>query len=191
MAKLIGITGKAGAGKDTAFLNFDKARDYRVRQMAFGTGVKEAAAKVFNVQVKNFYTHKEDVCPEWGITYREMLQKLGTEFARDMIDKDFWVKWIETSWREACKQGYDYVFVTDVRFDNEAQWIAEKGGATICIERPGNELLVADAAAHASEAGVGGQWIFDHIQNDGTEKELGQKLDSLLRHAAIFDNPGI
>jgi len=182
MAVIVGITGKAGSGKDTAVEQFMSAHEHPLAyRLAFGTGVKHAAAYIFQEPLGKFYDNKEDMSAQWGITYREMLQKLGTDFARDMIDKDFWVKWLSNKVVEVA-DSIKLVFVTDVRFDNEADWIKKCGGIVVEIQRPGSISILDEAEQkHPSEHGVDRALIDVTIINRGTIPRLGEKLEAVLK----------
>jgi len=185
--KIIGITGKAGSGKDTMVELFLKNSAHPLSQrLAFGDGVKHSAAAIFREDLGNFYENKQDISDQWGITYREMLQKLGTEFARDMIDQDFWVKWL------AGKMGgiataVQLVFITDVRFNNEAQWIQMQGGIVIEVIRDGYSTLSSlEEVQHASESGISEPLIDYRIVNRESVEHLGEQLDKVLKEAGII-----
>ena len=85
---LIGFSGKAGAGKDTAgkFL----CDTYRCMHYYFAKPLKEGAKIMFNLsdeQIEN----KEKVIEPWGMSPRKLYQLLGTEVGRG-IDVNIWVK---------------------------------------------------------------------------------------------------
>lgn len=179
MSILIGITGRAGAGKDTVA---DYLRtDYGFTPMAFADPLKAAASTLFNLPLEHFYDRdlKEAICPEWGMSPRHMAQRLGTEAMRGTFGQDFWIKrWIMEygnmpAWMD--------VVVTDVRFNNEAQAIRDMGGMVLHIRRPGDGCLDGAAAAHASEAGVTYISSYDKVLvNDGSIEDLYRKVDSLF-----------
>ncbi|HHK4489846.1 TPA: deoxynucleotide monophosphate kinase, partial [Pseudomonas aeruginosa] len=66
--------------------------------------------------------------------------------------------------------------ISDVRFDNEADWIRAKGGVVVHLRRQG----AADVAAHSSESGItpGARDLF--ISNDGSLNDLYQTLDEVM-----------
>ena len=57
----------------------------------------------------------------FGVTPRHMMQTLGTEWGRHMIDGDIWVKAFARLNAGMC------VIVPDVRFENEAALVREHG----------------------------------------------------------------
>lgn len=80
-------------------------------------------------------------------TPREFMQYFGTEVMR-AIDDQFWPKWLIS---RVSENDLDYVFITDVRFDNEEVVIRAMGGDIIGIDRgqPLEDL-------HASEVCISG-----------------------------------
>ena len=125
---LIGISGKAGAGKDT--LGKYLCDEYRCMHYYFAKPLKEGAKIMFGLsdeQIEN----KEKVIEPWGMSPRKIYQLLGTEVGRG-IDVNIWVKNAEMFVKSV--PGFTVV-ITDVRFDNEAFWIHNRGGVVINIVR--------------------------------------------------------
>lgn len=78
-----------------------------------------------------------------GQSSRKLMQTFGTEFVRNSISTEFWVQHFL---KRARDSGCDLVFVTDVRFDNEAVVC----DSLIEVRRTGVEYT----GEHASERGV-------------------------------------
>lgn len=119
-------------------------------------------------------------------TPRQALQWLGTEVGRQMLHPDIWVNllmqrldaYIFAS--SACP-----AYVTDVRFKNEYEALAERGALHVLVERPG----VAAGDAHVSEALPFDKKSFDFIiSNDGDLAELAVKLEPIKK--ALSPRPG-
>jgi len=154
--RIIGLTGKARSGKDTVAgmiegLSFTK--DFTcVQTYALAWPLKKAASIAFGIPFENFnHADKKEIPDEyWGISPREIAQKFGTECMRNVFDEDFWLKRMEM---ELTKCSDDVIFViTDIRFENEADWVREHGGEIWHISRP--SLGGGVVRSHASEAGV-------------------------------------
>lgn len=118
----------------------------------------------------NYLVHqaKQVVVGDAGVSVRHMLQTLGTEWGRQCIHPEIWVR----CWKGRAQQ-YSAVVADDVRFPNEAAMIKLLGGEIWCINRP-------DAPrehGHASEGSLDGYEEFDRfITNDGTIDDLISKL---------------
>lgn len=175
---LIGLTGKSGSGKSTAADYLWSTAGFL--EMAFADRLKEATSVLFGWDrlALDDQEYKAEVCPVWGITRREGLQKLGTEAVRGVFGDDFWIK----AWRQVYDQvqGIDNVVVSDVRFFNEADTIRAMGGVIVHIVRPGVETVgVPD---HVSESGVEVMPDDYVIMNDGSVEQLYEQLDGLLEY---------
>ena len=168
---VIGIAGPAGAGKDTVAnfivdsMGFVKA--------SFATPIKEMMSVLGLTYEQLHGDQKEVVDPRYGKTPRHMMQTLGTEWGRQMIRGDIWARalFVEI---QRCSERFthdtttiNYV-VADVRFNNEARLLREKGGWIIHVE--GRDAGVG--SDHASEAGV--EWHENDmvIDNSGELHEL-------------------
>lgn len=183
---LIGLSGRIGSGKDTAAeMLLDlmpekhfhiKGFSYKLKQVAeMFTGIP--AATMSKQEVKNTFL------PEWGMTLRQLLQKLGTDAVRDNLHQDAWVL--------ALFADYNYIppmhtgaikhpnwIITDVRFPNEAQAIRERGGIILRMQRRSGwnkaDLL------HPSETALD-LYHFDHyIDNNGTLENLREEIQHLI-----------
>lgn len=92
---------------------------------------------------------------------RRFLQFLGTEAFRKNVDDLYWVKRAAAK-IEAMPEGTKLVFIPDMRFPNEADYIREIGGQVWRIERynadgtPFDNGLSAEAKAHPSETALDG-----------------------------------
>lgn len=181
MTLIVGMASRAGCGKNTAvdFFVYNNETG-KARHLAFGDGVKKATAAMFNIPIFNLYKNKEAVSERWGITYRTMMQKVGTEFARNIIDKDFWVTYLMPDMENLLRQEPDTIFITDVRFDNEAKWITNMGGVIIKIHRSGFLHLLGKEAEHESELGIDDSLVDYHISNEGSSHDLGQSLAKII-----------
>lgn len=181
MTLVVGLHGKAGCGKNTAadFFAYQNKAEV-IRQLAFGAGVKKATSSFFNIPIHEFYDHKDEVSVRWGMTHRSMLQKVGTEFARNMISKDFWVLYLMPEMEDLLKDGTDVILITDVRFENEAEWVTKMGGYMVQIVRPQPLQLVGEEAEHESEKVLPSRMIDGVLVNDSTPHELGIKLTNLI-----------
>jgi len=146
---LIGFTGKAGVGKDTAF-GFIKEVYPEAQRFAFADPIRNAVQAAFPY-IDFSKLSKEDMIPQLGVTVRYLYQTLGTEWGRDIIGPNCWILGLEEAYKLS-----DMLVVTDVRFDNEAREIQRLGGVIVQILRPDATRLT-----HRSELGV----RFDYIEH--------------------------
>lgn len=188
--KLIGLLGPARVGKDTVGqLMVDH---HNFRQYAFADPIRKACSEMFGLPVSRFMGNDPDrdkPDPFWGISPREMLQKLGTEGGRNLFRDDLWIKRAEQEWNIMKVDGFlddqslDLPFwngmvITDVRFRNEAEWIITQGGSVVRVFRPNRIRSVRD---HASEQEIE-QCVFTHkVVNDGSISYLHSKVFNVVQ----------
>jgi hypothetical protein len=206
--KIIGLTGRAGAGKDTFAgyaIEWCEQQGLTAQRLAFADSLKVSAARALGFQgvsklgspaevaecvafcndIKNSTevtvaryipgsTGPEPEPPDWEIltkiTGREFLQFYGTEAHRDVFGKEFWNEQTQEKLEELISgHEVDVVFLTDLRFENEAEMIHRLGGEVWEVLRPEAE---ATADMHASEAGLTPEQIDFRVYNTGTFMEF-------------------
>jgi hypothetical protein len=165
--RLIGISGRARAGKDSCASVLTGELGF-VR-IAFADALKDGARAMFGFSEEQIGgSLKETVDARFGVSPRRVMQLLGTDFGRKLIAEDLWVRLAGARIDLAREKGARGIVVPDVRFPNEAQAVRAWGGRVWRVERPG----VADVAAHESETALD-RYDFDAvIDNDGTLADL-------------------
>ena len=123
----------------------------------------------------------QEVVDEYGWDYakveypeaRTLQQKMGTELGRQLLGANFW---IDRAAEEIAKRDLSDVVITDIRFQNEVDWIHSRGGIVARLSRPS----AIDADAHDSEVGVDNLRGIDvEIDNSGTFMFLEQQVKNL------------
>ena len=153
---IVAFCGEIGVGKST--LAHDLADSTGGKVLSFADPLREMIGKIVN---KDYLTSEmidgiraKDVEIPWlghpeKTTGRKLLQYLGTEFGRDLIDPEIWVK---VAKQRAEEYGLDrHIFFDDLRFDNEAEMIRSLGGLVVMVKRDG---FTPTADSHASEKGI-------------------------------------
>lgn len=137
--RLIGIAGPARAGKDTlaSYLLDNLSNDWS--RSSFADPLKEML-RAIGVDCSD--ENKPLINSDYGVTPRHMMQTLGTEWGRHMIDGDIWVKAFARLNAGKC------VIVPDVRFENEADLVREHGVLIHLVGRGGIE------GSHVSENAI-------------------------------------
>lgn len=167
MPKIIGITGRAGSGKDTLadyLVNVHDAQKYN-----FALPLKQALNAMFGWTMEQWDDRvwKEDTIPWLGRSPRYLAQTIGTEWGRDLVRPDLWVKLAEQRYLAHRETQPDSPFVIpDCRFDNEALMIKELGGVVVQIRGRATQV-----ETHLSEAGIAQGLIDAWIDNVGTIPE--------------------
>lgn len=177
---LIGLSGPAGCGKDTARGILERYHGYA--GLAFADPMRDMVRALLESSGASdeWLTRrelKEQPVPGLGISTRHMMQTLGTELARQHWGEDFWLRMAAgrmAQVRSICYARPVRFVVSDVRFANEARWIREQGGVLWRIERPG----LPTVRPHASEQQA---LAFDQvIDNSGTVRDLHRAIDAAI-----------
>lgn len=117
---------------------------------------------------------KEEPIPGWGeLTPRRLMQTLGTEWGRNHIHQDLWIKVAHDQIKSLRSRGLPVV-VDDMRFPNELGLIKQMGGDAIKVIRP--DITLLDSRSHESEAGLHAYDFDFHLFNDGTLDQLRSKV---------------
>lgn len=178
MGKIIGITGEAGSGKDTV-ANYLK--DYYprfFRSVAFADPLRSMLVASGAVTLEQLTDRelKEQVIEGIGKSPRQMAQTLGTEWARQNVNEDFWLLLAKRR-IDVLLAGDFNVLVTDVRFENEAAFVRKLGGVIWHIKRK----AAGTNHKHASEAGIKFAKGDVLIDNNETMGHLFETVDKLVK----------
>ena len=148
MRPIIGLAGRARAGKSTAaelLLRIGAGRYL----YSFADPIRDMLLAGLDIDLDSAYwqMRKEDPIARFGgHSPRSLMQTLGTDWGRERVHPDLWL----TLAGDALQARGLGMIVADVRFDNEAAWIRRQGGVVLHIERG----KAPPVRAHASEAGV-------------------------------------
>jgi hypothetical protein len=119
-------------------------------------------------------------------TPRLILQRLGTEGVRDVIHPNAWVNAAMVGYKDGFSHGDEQSnwYFTDMRFPNELDAVAIRGGITIRIERgDGN------TGDHESETALDDSLDkFDYVvDNNGTMEDLFYKIHSIMKDFNLIE----
>lgn len=137
--KIIGLAGLAGVGKDTA-LTLLKLQ-HRTAGLAFADPMRAMIEALFaNTDTPRRYMqhrrYKEAVIPQLGVSYRRLVQTLGTEWGLNCLAEDFWTRIADARLAKLQQLRWEAIAITDVRTASEAAWVRSKGGLVWHIHRP-------------------------------------------------------
>ena len=135
--EIVGITGFAQTGKDTFFLlahEILEKKDINIVRGAFADGVKQALHQLL---VKKAGISAVTNNPKEKELIRPLLVEYGTGLMRK-LDPEYWIRRMERS-IELGKAVNAKVFITDLRYENELDWLKEKGGKLIHISKTGSK----------------------------------------------------
>jgi hypothetical protein len=172
--QIIAFTGLAGSGKSTAAAHLCDVHGFERVRFAGPLKSMMAALGLTYEQIEG--SEKEKPCALLGgKTPRYAMQTVGTEWGRDIIDPDLWIR----AWQAAVDRlpAAVPVVVDDCRFPNEAAAVRGAGGVLVRIVRAG---AGAGASGHSSEDQELGP-VAMTIQNDHTPEDLFRRLDVAVR----------
>lgn len=104
---------------------------------------------------------------------RRLLQVLGTEVGREMIDQDLWVRLVFRKVDDAMGAGHD-VAITGIRYPNELEWVRRRGGVVVWVDRG-----LAPVNGHTSDNSLGQEHCDLTLINWGTLDDLYTGVDWL------------
>jgi len=185
---IIGLLGKKGSGKDTVGNYISK--NYNGQCESFAKPLKDICKILFLFNDEQLYGNlKEELDNYWKITPRHAFQYIGTELIRNKIKElipnigdNFWIKNMEKRLNDNDNDidndndNKKLIIITDVRFQNEVDFIKSKNGIVIKINR---DNIINDE--HSSEKNIDYIKNYDYIiDNNDTFESLYLQIDSIL-----------
>lgn len=201
---IIGLTGRAGAGKDTV-LQLLQERRFGIARAAFADALRVECAAAFGVDRTLFETrslkeiphqslastrcndpafvrHLGTLCWFAELKPRTVMQQWGDY--RRAVDADYWVRLLDPVAASARTIGCRALVVTDVRYQNEVDWLRRHGGVLWRVERPGLRLV----SGHSSETALADVPADVTLLNEGGVELLAKRatdaFDDLVGAAA-------
>lgn len=140
-------------------------------------------------QLENEWFKNSDVPYTWTksaleiSTYRELMQKLGTEVFRKNIHEGIWVDLLMNKYDKAVMDGKpeDWL-ITDVRFKDEADSVNGRLGTLIRVHK--NEI---NREVHQSERDLDDYpWFQYEIDNNGSLEDLIIQVRDVMRKEGVL-----
>ena len=181
---LVAISGKSGHGKDS-LCDMIKSGvsdlDTRQETLCFADPLKQAAIDIFGLSRYHMDSQRgkrEPIEKLGGVTTREILQKLGTDFARNIFN-DIWVYRYDDTIQgiiHSVKKNL-IIFTTDMRFKNEYHTYddyKEKYGIDVIRIRVHRPDFTIKESNHLSETDLDDivSWDYHFSANDLYSLEL-------------------
>lgn len=182
--KLIGLTGPASSGKDTVARFLCDTQGFV--QIAFADPIRDGLKAMFDLTDYQLAdsTQKEKAILLIGKSPRELMQTLGTEWGRKLVNPDLWVHlaWARITRLRLASPNLHIagVVISDVRLENEAQFVRERGRLWHIRRPAGYSTLTTKTAMHSSEQGVAFQVGDSVLNNDGSIEDLHETVAQLF-----------
>ena len=174
---LIGLTGPARTGKSTTAYHL--TLEHGFASYAFADPLRDALMAIFGLSPEDFEgTAKEKPIAWLGRSPRQLMQLLGTEWGRHMISANLWVDLAEQHFDALADASWPapHYVISDVRFENEADFIRKRGGVIVHLQR----FDAPKVNPHISEAGVSLHKNDLVLVNDGDLPSLQRQIQELL-----------
>ena len=181
---LIGITGPAFSGKDTIANHLCWTHGFTCE--AFADPLRDGLSALFGLFPYHFDAkHKEKVIEWIGKSPRELLQTLGTQWGRDLVNRQIWCRHMHQRLQK-FQRLHEYhenfaasIVIPDVRFVDEERFIHSHGGVIWRVIRPGAETTAH--SDHTSEQELQRIVADSLLINDGTIQALQRAADAALQ----------
>lgn len=174
--KIIGLHGLARSGKDT--LASYLVEHHGFVRIGLADPLRKFVSDITGIPLEDLMDGPTKETPlEWlnNKSPRVLMQTLGTEWGRELIDPEMWLKVAHQAIRRARQDGAPGVVIPDIRFDNEAWFTKACGGEVFKVVRDG----AAPVSAHVSEAGIDESLIAGIVNNNGPLSALAHAAQQL------------
>lgn len=196
--KIVGISGKAESGKDTA-AGFIVKVFQRPRRTSFADALKVEALKLWvapggggEQHPYRLFIQGESILSEDQLlalandlkaspAFRTFLQDHGHK--RRQEHEDYWI--VAAYDRHSRLHGHRPMVIADVRYKNEADWVRNAGGILLRVERHNHQnSLTAEQRSHPSETDLDDYEHFNgFLNNEGNPVEF---LAEVLRETRPY-----
>lgn len=172
---VISISGKIGSGKDTVAKIIQELAPHNNWQIKkFAGKLKQIATLLSGIDLSNWEDQefkKTDMPGNWGMTYREFLQRIGTDALRNGLHENVWVNSLFSELTPTSNW-----IITDTRFVNEIEAVEKCNGLKILVTRPNTY-----SSNHPSETSLDHYTNWDYvIQNNSDLESLTSVVKEIL-----------
>lgn len=193
---LIGIVGKANAGKTTT----TRILSPEFHEVVFAEPVKRITEIVFGFEYDMLLGETEDTRilretlkdPTWNKTPRQAMQYIGTDLFRDCFDKNVWIKIAKRKIDNLRNNGKNVV-ISDCRHTNEIDFIRNEGGLILVIYEKDDDLkpIPENSAIHESErsfqSAIKSDDLYYKNTKEGYDKMYNDVWNLIKSNSNIFD----
>lgn len=175
--RLIGLHGPAHSGKDTTADRL--CNQHGFARIALAGPIKDMLIAGFGFTREQVDGPAREVLVDWiDKSPRQLMQSLGTEWGRREVKDDLWLAHAHRRMQQILRYSGDIV-VTDIHFENEADWLRSLGGAVWHI---GGRQRSKVVPMHVSEHGIAVRVGVDSVINNSAGLEqLHAEVDRALR----------
>lgn len=180
--RIITFSGPSRCGKDFCAEKVYQillSKGLRVKKGGFSDAIKEYTAVILGISVDEVNEYKNNQKPYTlhGQTVRQILQRVGTDIFRDMVQKDYWAQTLKKKIVSLSNE-IDVFICTDARYQNEMDAIQSIGCKIDSIYVEGN-VPNDTFRTHESEHGLDG-FKFNHILDNTVHSNTLNNINKLL-----------
>jgi hypothetical protein len=145
--------------------------------LGFADGLKAAAACIApEYDPSDDYSKLREVLP--GVTGRKLLEQLGS--ACRALHPDVFILEVASTLRtDPDARDADWVILTDLRYENEARWVHDRGGIVVRTTRPPAGPNGGDPT-HSSQSPLTQSLVDYHLLNDQEDEQTAASWRSIL-----------
>ena len=186
---IIGLLGHQGVGKNYLaeyIYNIISEKNKKVIILAFADHFKIDCIAKHNIEYEKVFNNKD-------YETRQLLQKIGTEEGRNKYGLDIWIN-ILYNWIKILnvRNKIDYFIISDVRFQNEVNWIKKLNGIVIKINAPNrhnkcllkesenNREILNNIKNHKSEIEIENIINYDNIINNDYDDNINESINNII-----------
>lgn len=176
---LVAFTGLKGSGKSTAA---QILMELGYTSIAFADPLKEVCKIIFGFSHEQMTDpiQKETVDPRYETSPRRILQTVGTTLFRETLPmsrpftSQIWIQYLKNKLDTLRASGIENIVVSDLRFEDEADFLRNEGAKIIHIFRH------PTSDTDTSEKGVSFRYKDLIIDNRQNSEELRKRVISAL-----------
>ena len=202
---IISISGRIGSGKDTVANIIEQvspSNNWQIKK--FAGKLKDIAELLTGIPKIHFEDQefkKTSMAPEWNMTYRDFLQRIGTEAMRNGLHENVWVNALFSDYKATTiavgSNEFDITekdvlpnwLITDTRFPNELEAVKQHNGITIKVIRDSGNTV---GTLHSSETALDHYTNWDYvINNNGSIEDLKAQIFSILEMENLIIYAGL
>jgi len=196
---IVGVAGRKRHGKDTVAEMLSE--HWGFHRIAYADPLKQIAMDLWSLSHEQVFgddTAKETIDPRWGLSGRQIMQRIGTEVVRS-VHAETWTRKAFDTIQRGCEGGSVMLYspvtkqfervefepsfaqrwvLSDVRFPNEADAVKQHGGTIIKVVRPA--LLRVGYDEHSSEKSIDDIEEDHLIINDGPLELLYSRVKGII-----------
>jgi hypothetical protein len=125
---------------------------------------------------------------------RKTLQKVGTEEGRNIYGDDIWIRTLENWMKVFYSRGIKRFIISDLRFQNEVDWIKSLNGTVIKINAPerfmsrlisetnNNSEKIKDIMTHPSEKMIDEIKNYDICINNNPSDNIKDEINKIINY---------